>query len=138
MTEPRRQFRLPEADELFLDGLGYRWETITETKLRWLIIREYILPAGYDRATVDIAVRIEPGYPPGKLDMAYFHPWLSRADRHPIPAADSPQQIDGLKWQRWSRHRTPTNPWIEGEDDLASHIHYVEGWLSTEMERVCR
>lgn len=135
MTELRRQFRLPETDEDFLAGLGLQWETIVEGKLHWLIIREFPLPDGYNRTTVDVAIIIAPGYPPGQLDMAYFHPWLNRTDGRPIPRADVARSVDGLSWQQWSRHRKAENPWVEGEDDLASHIHYMEGWLAAELER---
>jgi hypothetical protein len=135
VTEPRRQFRLSESDEAFLDHLGFWWETLIDAQLRWLVIREFLLPAGYNRGTASVAIIIAPGYPPGPLDMAYFHPWLSRVDSRPIPCANTAQMIDGLSWQRWSRHRTAENPWIEGEDDLASHFHYMESWLANELQR---
>ncbi len=136
MIELRRQFRLPETDEMFLNGLGRRWETVVESGIRWLIIRDYPIPVGYNRTSVDVVIVIAPGYPPGPLDMAFFHPWLYRTDGSTIPAANSAQTLDGLSWQRWSRHRRPDNPWIEGEDDLASHIHYMEYWLAAELERI--
>src|SRR6185369_5192117 len=46
LAEPRRQFRLPEADEAFLDGLGLRWEAIVEAGAKWVIIYGYTIPAG--------------------------------------------------------------------------------------------
>jgi hypothetical protein len=134
-AQPRRQFRLPEADELFLDGLGLSWETLVEAGLRWLVLHDFSLPAGYSRTNADIAVNIAPGYPPAPLDMAFLHPSLSRLDGRPIPRTQVTRAIDGRSWQQWSRHRPPENPWIEGEDDLASHIHYMQAWLSAEFER---
>lgn len=132
----RRQFRLPELDEAFLDGLGLTWETIEEGGVQWLLLRRYELPAGYDHAVVDIAIQISAGYPVAALDMAYLSPRVSRADGRAIPKADAVKVIDGIAWQRWSRHRPGENPWIHGEDDLSSHIHYMDAWLAAEIERV--
>ena len=132
---PRRQFRLPEADEDFLDDVGCPWETILEGPSRWLILRGYALPPGYTQKVVDLAVLIAPMYPPGALDMAYVFPWLQRVDGRPIPQTQIPQMIEGRSWQRWSRHRTQANPWMPGEDDLASHVHYAQSWFAAEFER---
>ncbi len=134
-SEPRRHFRLPESDEAFLDPLGVRWETIVENGLRWLLLHEAPLPAGYNYSTTDIAINIAPGYPPGALDMAYFCPPLARVDERPIPQTQAIQILDGRSWQRWSRHRTSENPWVEGEDDLATHVHYMQAWLVNEFSR---
>ena len=113
LPEPRRQFRLPESDESSLDRLGVRWESIVENGLRWLLLLEVPLPAGYNHSTTDIAINIAPGYPPGALDMAYFCPPLARVDARPIPQTQAIQILDGRSWQRWSRHRTSQNPWVE-------------------------
>jgi hypothetical protein len=132
----RRQFQLPELDEAFLDALGLTWETIEEGGVQWLLLRDYGLPEGFDSAIVDVAIQISAGYPAALLDMAYFHPWIGTVPRRLIPNADVAQPLDGREWQRWSRHRTAENPWIPGEDDLSSHIHYMDAWLAAEIERV--
>lgn len=132
----RRQFCLPELDATFLDGLGLTWETIEEGGVQWLILQSYVLPEGYDQKIVDIAIQISAGYPATALDMAYLNPRVRRTNGRPIPNADVMKAIDGRQWQMWSRHRTPENPWVHGEDDLASHIHYMEAWLAAEIERV--
>jgi hypothetical protein len=119
----RRQFQLPELDEAFLDALGLAWETIEEGGVQWLLL-------------LDVAIQISAGYPAALLDMAYFHPWIGTVPQRPIPNADVAQPLDGREWQRWSRHRTAENPWIPGEDDLSSHIHYMDAWLAAEIERV--
>lgn len=131
----RRQFRLPEADETFLDGLGRVWETMVDLNIRWLVLRDFPLPPGYGRATADIAIMIQPVYPPGMIDSAYIYPALARTDGRPIPNANGTQLLDNRSWQFWSRHRTPANPWIDGEDDLSSHIHWMQSWLAGELER---
>ncbi|EDX79648.1 MAG: hypothetical protein DCF29_00115 [Alphaproteobacteria bacterium] len=131
----RRAFRLPEMDETFLDGLGVAWDTIQEGGVQWLILTAYRLPQGYDHAAVDIAIQISAGYPAAALDMAYLTPPVRRRDGRPINCTESRSTIDGRVWQMWSRHRTPENPWIHGEDDLASHVHYMDAWLAAEFER---
>lgn len=87
-AQPRRQFRLPEADEDFLDSLGFIWETLVEAQLRWLILRNFPLPPGYGREVADVAILIQASYPPGLIDSAYVFPPLARVDGRPIPNAN--------------------------------------------------
>ena len=135
MTSPRRNFRLPEADEEILIRLGLRWETISEGPRRWLVIYDFPLPPGYNVAIVSLAIEIPAGYPPGALDMGYFHPPLRRADGKAIPQANHNEQMAGKSWQRWSRHRTGECPWVPGEDSLETHIEFVKAFLEREPRR---
>jgi Prokaryotic E2 family E len=134
-TPPRRQFRLPAADEAFLDHLGLRWEAVIDANMRWIIIYALPLPLGYGRAAADVAIQILPAYPPGKLDMAYFNPPLARVDGRTIPNTQAVVALDGKNWQQWSRHRTAANPWLDGEDSFGSHFLYMQSWLVAELER---
>lgn len=134
LAEPRRQFRLSEADEAFLDGLGLRWEAISYGGAKWIIVYDYALPVGYNVAKADLAVRIEPDYPTAQLDMAYFTPALSRSDGKSIKNL-SPVSIDGRAFQQWSRHRTAGSTWRPGEDDLESHFLYIQSFLHRELGR---
>jgi hypothetical protein len=88
---------------------------------------------GYGRQDVDAAVNVAPGYPDSQLDMVYFHPHLVRADGKPLGAVSGGVAIDGRDWQRWSRHRTPANPWRPGVDDLSTHLGLVHEWLAREF-----
>lgn len=126
----RRAFRLPEADEAFLDSTFPGWETVREGETRWLLLPGFRLPPGYQIELCLVAIRIDGGYPPGKLDMAWFFPALARGDGRPINAL-STEQIDGKQFQRWSRHYE----WRLGEDDLSTHVRRVDGWLRTEAVR---
>jgi hypothetical protein len=128
--EPRRAFRLPEDDEIYLDSLGLRWETIIDGGARWLLIHAHPLPAGYSVDRVTVAIRLDGGYPPGALDMAYLHPPLQRADGKGISALCL-QSIDGTTFQRWSRHY----PWRDGVDSLATHHLRIKEWLAAELRR---
>jgi hypothetical protein len=128
----RRQFQLPEDDIVFLESLGLAWETIVDAGMHWVIIHDYPVHAGYQVTATTVAVKIETGYPRTGLDMAYFHPALTRTDGQPINAI-CPQMIDGKAYQRWSRHRTAINPWREGIDDLSTHMSLVSFWFEQEF-----
>lgn len=130
----RRDFALPPEDVEYLDALGRPWELITD-KAQWLVIHGHPLPPGYCLESVSVAIRIEAGYPHAALDMVYFYPFIARSDSKPIPAADSKQVMDGKEWQRWSRHRTPQNPWRPGEDNIESHHLLIKDWLEREFKK---
>jgi len=135
IARPRRQFRLPAADEEFLDSLGLVWEAVVESNMRWIIVHGLALPEGYQCRVVDVAFQIVPGYPPGALDMAFFHPPLTRRDQRAIPNVQASVSLDGKPWQQWSRHRTAFNPWVDGDDSFGSHFLYMQSWLSFELKR---
>ena len=126
----RRDFRLPEDDEDHLDSLGLSWEAVESGGERWLLIHEHPIPTGYNVPAATAAIRIDGGYPPGKLDMVWFHPDLARTDGKPIGALSS-QMIDGRNFQRWSRHYD----WRDGVDSLVSHHLKVEHWLRDELTK---
>ena len=81
-----------------------------------------------------MAIQLIAGYPDAALDMAYFSPEIQRVDGKAIPAL-SPQPFDGRTWQRWSRHRTGANPWTPGEDNLSTHLSYVQYFLAEEFKK---
>lgn len=128
----RKEFQLPEEDISYLDGLGLCWESIIDQGMQWVIVHNYPVTLGYNHVKVDVAIKIETGYPRTPLDMAYFYPELQRLDQKPINAI-SYQAIDGKQYQRWSRHRTSENPWREGIDDLSTQFTLVSFWFEQEF-----
>jgi hypothetical protein len=130
----QRTFRLPAADEEFLDAQGLEWETVVDGGSQWLILHDFKVVPGYNHPVVKVAILIPPSYSDAQLDMVYFHPALQRVDGRAIPNL-SDQTICGETWQRWSRHRTGANPWRPGVDDIASHLALVDEWLRREFER---
>jgi hypothetical protein len=133
--ERHRDFRLPQDDEGYLDSvLQLPWETRTDNSTQWLVIRDWTVCSGYDVGKVSLALRIPPNYADTQIDMVYFSPALSRLDGRPISAIAT-EHICGETYQRWSRHRTPQNPWRPSEDNIASHLALVADWLTRELEK---
>ena len=130
----RREFSLPKEDLDWLERGGLRYELVRENGVSRVVIYDWPVPAGYDRSTIDVNVRIEAGYPDTQIDMAYFFPGLSRQDRRAIRALCA-EAFDGKTWQRWSRHRTPANPWRPGVDNLETHFALVDEWLIRELKK---
>jgi hypothetical protein len=130
----RRQFDLSLDDQRFLDEYSLPWETVIDGS-RWVLIHEFPTGPGYNHPHVTAAVRLETGYPNAELHMVYFFPALARNDGKAIGATQATQRIDGKTFQRWSRHRTPQNPWKIGRDNLGTHILLVEDWLAREFGR---
>ena len=79
----RLVFHLPEEDREYLDSLGLRWETIEDQGGRWVLMHEHPLPAGFNQERACLAIRIEGGYPPAKLDMIYVFPRPTTGGRSP-------------------------------------------------------
>lgn len=128
----RREFELLNDDLKFLDVSGFEWESIIDQGMLWIIIHDFPVIKGYNHDKVDVAIKIETGYPRAQLDMAYFYPALERLDNKLINATCF-QMIDGKQFQRWSRHRTGENPWREGIDDLSTHISLISFWFEQEF-----
>lgn len=129
-----RAFELPKTDQRYLDSLEREWESIVEVNTQWLIIHGWELPEGYNYKQVDLALLVPPLYPDSQIDMVYVKPHLARSDGRSIPAL-AHQLIQGVLWQRWSRHRTTQNPWRIGVDDIAGHLALVDDWFRREFER---
>ena len=130
----RRDFLLLEEDQEFLEGLDLEWETIDQQGAKWVLVKEYPIIKGYNVDKATVGIRITPGYPTAQLDMLYFFPALSRLDGQPINAL-STLVLDGRNFQQWSRHRTSTNPWRPGYDNLSTHLPLADAWLLQEFTK---
>lgn len=130
----RRDFALPDEDRNFLEEYGLPWETISDGS-QWVLLHDFPTHDGYNHATVTTAIRLEVGYPNAPLDMVYFYPKLLRLDGKQIGASFISQMISGRDFQRWSRHRSPQNPWDADQDNLGTHIILIEDWLEREFEK---
>lgn len=128
----RRAFILPANDVQYLESTGLQWETVIEGNARWLLIHGRPVHAGYEPEVALTALQIAPGYPDSQLDMVWFSPALTPRSGKPVRNLRT-QRIDDRVFQRWSRHRTPVNPWRPGEDDVAAHLLLVDHWLLREV-----
>jgi hypothetical protein len=124
-------FDLFEEDVENLNKGGFQWETLSLNG-KWLLIKEFSVPNGYNYRNVEVAINIPSNYPQGKLDMAYFYPALKRLDEIPIPATEATVNINGKIYQRWSRHRNSI-AWRAGIDSIITHIEEIKNWLQNEF-----
>ena len=130
----RKQFLLPEEDLEFLGSQPLPWETVEDGGVKRVVIHDYPIPQGYSEIKVDFYFRLEPGYPDTQIDMVYFYPGLTRLDGIGINSIAT-EPFDGKSWQRWSRHRTPQNPWRVGIDNIGTQIGLVQEWLEKELRK---
>jgi hypothetical protein len=129
----RREFRLPSSDEDYLNGLGLPWEAVRQGNQQWLLIHNWKVPAGYSAQVVILALLIDPNYPDTQLDSFYVFPGLQLIDAGPIKNTTGELQVGQSKFQFWSRHRSSTNPWRSGVDDIASHLTLVIEWFTRSL-----
>lgn len=130
----RRQFTLPAEDEEWLSAIGKPFELVAEGGVLRVVIHNWDVPSGYNQSSTSAHIRIQPGYPDTQIDMVYFYPALSLQSGHTIGAL-AWDNFDGKTWQRWSRHRTPANPWRPGTDNLSTHFALVQNWLERETRK---
>ena len=127
----RRDFALLAKDETYLDARGLFWETVDDGR-RWLLIRDYPVPKGYLQASTCLAIEIPQNYPIAEIDMFYCNPPLVLASGAQIPQTEYRQVVNGIEFQRWSRHRNQ-GQWSPTRDSVLSHIGLVEESIAREL-----
>ncbi len=128
----RRAFSLLDQDVEFLDGTGWGWQTLDEGR-RWLIVDSYPLPAGYNLDMCSIAMEVSSQYPTAEIDMFYCYPPLALSSGMALAACEHVETINGQQYQRWSRHRDASAPWVPGKDNVRTHFGLVEESLGREV-----
>jgi len=121
---------LAEGDRAFLDSKGYEFIVEPEGGMVCVVIKDWPAPAGYRPETVDLLLRLPPGFPDAAPDMYWCDPPLSKADGSNPPASDVRESYLGRTWQRFSRH-LPQGAWRPGVDNLQSYL----GMIRAELER---
>ena len=133
------QFQLPKDDIKYLKALveqGHKVRAINYNGKYWLLISDWPLSSGYTIDRVNVAIEIRPGYPDTELDMPYFNPHIHRSDGILIPQTQVREQIDGIDYQRWSRHRSSGNiSWRPGLDCIRTHLIYIDSWFKREFKQ---
>lgn len=134
----RRDFKLRSLDTDFLEQVGLPWETVREVKgseqLDWVIIHDRPILPGFKVGKANTALLLPGTYPETQIDMVYFSPAVLRTDGKDIKNL-STETIHDATYQRWSRHRTESNPWDPAEDSIETHLILVDLWLKTELAR---
>lgn len=120
---------LNEYDKALLDELGLTYSVVEDAKPNgtWtdIIISGYQLPTGFDHATVDMLVRLPPGFPDAAPDNFWIAPEIRSARTGAFPRnADRTENHHGRTWQFFSRHLSAT-PWRPGIDDLRSWLNII-------------
>lgn len=132
-TDLRSDFALLEKDADYLNTLGIKWETLIDNRRRWLIIRDYLLPAGFNYEVADIAIDIPASYPDAAIDMFYCNPALKLASGTVIEQTASHVSISGITYQRWSRHLNGATRWNPLTDSVITQMAVVEESLLREV-----
>ena len=115
---------LPDPDVAYLDGLGLESQVEVEGGMTCVLLRNWPLPVGYSHTTVDLLVRLHPGYPDVAPDMWWFSPAVCMADGTHLPQTQAREHYLGRDWQRWSRHLTP-DQWRSGLDGLENYLALI-------------
>lgn len=127
----RREFKLLERDEQHLSAAGHRWETrLTSSGGRWLLIHDYQLPPGYSEEVVQLALSIPSTYPSTAMDMFYMYPAVRKTDGVLIPQTEATVDVDGVLFQRWSRHRA----WSPTTDNVMTQLAMADGCIHKEVD----
>lgn len=132
-TALRRDFALLDIDEDHLDAIGAAWETDASTGVRWLIIHEYPVPPGFNVTKVSLALMVPTTYPQAQIDMFYVNPPLRVAGGGQIAATEAAENVRGVSFQRWSRHRGDASPWNPACDNVITHLALVESAIAKEV-----
>ena len=119
---------LPPLDAAYLADRALDHEVQVNNGVTCVIFRRWKLPAGYDRDSADLLLRLPAGYPDVPADMWWFDPAIHLADGRSIQATDVMEQHLGRTWQRWSRH-FQRGQWQSGIDGLESFIALIRGEL---------
>ena len=121
---------LPQTDKDALISRALEHTVSVEGGMTCVIITNYPLPAGLNRQSADLLIRLSPGYPDVPPDMWWFNPAIARPDGVPIAATQSVENYFGRQWQRWSRH-LPAGVWRSGTDSIESYLALVNRELIT-------
>lgn len=133
LSAPRREFVLLEKDEAYLNERGLVWETYVEGGRRWLLLRNFILPEGFNHAVIDIAIDIPPTYPRSEIDMFHCFPYLTLKSGATIGETSGRTDISGQTYQQWSRHLNGQTRWNPATDSVMTHVAVIEASLLKEV-----
>lgn len=124
---------LPPSDITCLAERGIEYSVSAEANMTCVVFPGYKLPSGYNRATSDLLLRLQPGFPDVPPDMWWFNPAIRLADGRAVQATEVIERHLGKEWQRWSRHFN-AGQWRSGVDSLESFLALIR----RELERCAK
>lgn len=132
-SAPCRGFQILVKDEIYLQQRGLTWETFEVSGRRWLVLRNFVLPEGYNHAVVDIAIDVPLTYPRAEIDMFHCLPHLTLKAGGTIGETTGRTIIQGQTYQQWSRHLNGQTRWDPATDSVMTHIAVIEAALLKEV-----
>lgn len=132
-SAPLLRFQLLDKDETYLQQCGLTWETFEEGGRRWLVLRNFALPEGYNYKLVDIAIDVPLAYPRAEIDMFHCLPHLTLKAGDTIGETSGRTIIQGQAYQQWSRHLNGQTRWNPATDSVMTHMAVIEAALLKEV-----
>jgi hypothetical protein len=117
---------LPPADAAFLAERGIAYTVVMDGPMTCVILPDRPVPPGYNRTSVDLLLRLPPGFPDVPPDMWWVDPALQLAGGGVVEATQLTELYLDRSWQRWSRHFAP-GQWRPGIDNLESFLARIRG-----------
>lgn len=128
---------LAQSDLRYLEQRGWLFSTVEEGNMTCVVFPQFLLPAGYTRASADLLIRLSPGFPDVPPDMWWFEmPGARLKDAIQIPNTDSVEVHLGRSWQRWSRHLAQ-GQWQSGVDSLESFLALIRRDIERWAVAIC-
>jgi Prokaryotic E2 family E len=118
---------LPDDDLQYLADAGHEYELLEVDKSgtgeMHLVLRRFVLPAGYSAEQTDVLIRLPAHYPATGPDMYWTRETIMLASGAFPENANVFEDLPTGRWQRWSRHRNCA--WRPYVDNMEGYIRSV-------------
>jgi hypothetical protein len=106
-----------------LEKDGFTVSLQEEQGMGILVIANYALPDGWNRASTGLLIKLPASFPVGNPDMFWVDEPLRLVAGGVPQNGDSVETILGEPWRRLSWHPSTWNP---GVDDIRTYLQFVE------------
>lgn len=109
-----------------LNKRGYQFEVKEEKNLIYIIFKDFPLPQGlYNIEKTSLLIFTTPHYPNAGFDMFWVDENLKLKNGNIPKQAEAIELHYGMKRRRFSYHPYNAKPWNPSEDNVVTHIEYV-------------